>query len=106
APDVLYSEMATATEWLASVLARRHGVRHLIPYPTPVADRLYFLDHPLGAWEPMRRAYLASRGRDLPPAAARRAADWLAAYRRDKLKPTYLKIGSHSPFHFDPVRFA
>src|SRR5207249_8430701 len=101
APDVLYSELSTATEWLGAVLARQRGVKPLLMYPTPVTDRFYFVDGAMGIWEPMRRAYLALRKSDLPPDRRRRAEEWLTAFHRGRIKPPFFQPGVLSPFHFE-----
>ncbi|HTK77843.1 MAG TPA: hypothetical protein VL371_21425 [Gemmataceae bacterium] len=100
-PNVLFGEIATATEWVGSALAPRYRVRPLVTYPTPVAARFFFIDRAVGMWEPMRRAYHAARDSELPPDKAARAADWLDAFHREKLKAPYLKAGSRSPFRID-----
>src|SRR5262249_22649615 len=104
-PNVVFGEIATATEWVGSALAPRYGARALVAYPTPVATRFFFIDGAVGMWEPMRRAYLAARDSELPTDKAARAAEWLDSFHRQKLKASYLKVGSRSPFHIDLGRF-
>jgi hypothetical protein len=105
APDAIYSELSTATEWLGTVLARRRGIRPLLMYPTPVTDRFYFVDSAQGIWEPMRRAYLALRNAELSPDRRRRADEWLTAFHRGRVKPPFFTAGALSPFNFHPGRF-
>lgn len=105
APDAIYTELSTATEWLGAVLATQRSIRPLIAYPTPVADRFYFIDGAEGIWEPMRKAYVALRKSDLSPDRRRRAEEWLTTFHRGRVKPPFFATGSLSPFHFEFGRF-
>src|SRR5262249_29857044 len=84
-------------EWLGVILGHRCGGPQLLPYPTPVADRFYFIDRADGIWEEMKQEFLLLRHRELPPERAREAAEGGEDFYRTKEKAAYFKLGSGSP---------
>jgi len=104
-PDAVLGEIASVSEWIAWSLAKQRGVRYLAPYPTPVAQRFFFIDSPTGGWDAMERAYAEVRNRELSSGEYRQAAQFLHQFRAQRLKPPSLARGLRSPFNLDPARW-
>ena len=94
-PDAILGEVACAAEWIAWEIANHLGSQYLIPYPTPVSGRLYFLRSPAGMWEPLLRRY-QSKG-TLSADETTAAEEFLRKFRGAKSKPAYLTASLSSP---------
>jgi capsular polysaccharide biosynthesis protein len=104
-PDAVLGEIASVSEWIGWSLAKRRNISYLTPYPTPVAERFFFIDSPAGAWDAMERAYAELRDRELSADESQQAAQFLHQFRTQRLKPPSLARGLRSPFHLDPTRW-
>lgn len=100
-PDVVVGEVACATEWIGWVLARRMDISYLIPHPTPVTNRFFFIDEPTGAWNRMRRYFEECRQRCLTVQEARAAESFVIDFRENKRKPPFLKWSERSLIHLE-----
>lgn len=98
-PDVVIGEVACATEWIAWVLARRMGIPFLIPYPTPVTNRFFFIEEPKGAWTRMRNNFDECIRRRLTSQEAQIAESFVMDFRVNKSKPLFLKWSERSPLN-------
>jgi hypothetical protein len=104
-PDAVLGEIASVSEWIAWSVAKRMNIRYLAPYPTPVAQRFFFIDSPAGGWDAMERAYAEARDRELSTDEYRQAAQFLHQFRGQRLKPPSLALGLRFPFNLDPARW-
>lgn len=105
-PDAVLGEIASVTEWMAWSAATRRNIPYLVPYPTPVAKRFFFIDSPAGGWEAMERLYGSARNRELSADESRLAEDFLRQFRSRRIKPPFLARSLRSPVRPDPVRWA
>ncbi|HKS96017.1 MAG TPA: hypothetical protein VJV74_07765, partial [Terriglobia bacterium] len=103
-PDALLGEIASVSEWSAWSLAKQRNIRYLAPYPTPVAQRFFFIDSPTGGWDAMEKAYAEAGNRELSTDEQRQAAQFLHQFRAARLKPASLARGLRSPLQLDLAR--
>ncbi len=96
-PDVIVGEVACATEWIGWLTAHSRGIPYLIPYPTPVANRFFFIDRPDGMWRKMGSAFLTSKKRKLSIDESLVAETFIQSFRTNKSKPPFLGWALHSP---------
>lgn len=96
-PDAILGEIACATEWMAWSVARRMKIHYLVPYPTPVANRCFFLGSPDGVWEPMERAFEMAGESGLSSEQTRMADEFVRQFRAKKAKPPFLARAQRSP---------
>jgi hypothetical protein len=96
-PDLIVGEVACATEWIAWLGAREHGIPYLIPCPTPVANRFFFLDAPDGMWRPMEAAFSRLKAGRLTNEQSRTAEQFVQNFRVGKTKPPFLQWAQQSP---------
>jgi Capsule polysaccharide biosynthesis protein len=96
-PDVIVGEVACATEWIGWLMAREHGIPHLIPCPTAVANRFFFLHEPDGMWHAMADAFHRLKQRELTREEASAAETFIRSFRAKKTKPPFLQWAQHSP---------
>ncbi|HEV2489264.1 MAG TPA: hypothetical protein VGT03_05620 [Candidatus Acidoferrales bacterium] len=97
-PDAIVGEVACATEWLCWTEAQRLNIPYLIPCPTPVANRFFFIGAPAGSWLSMQRSYEEAKERSLSPEEAHTAELFVQEFRARKSKPPFLAWGQRSPF--------
>lgn len=97
-PDAILGEIACATEWMAWWTAQRMNIQYLAPYPTPVANKLFFLGAPDGVWEPMERAFESASDRGLSSEQEEVAERFVCNFRAKKAKPPFLSWAQRSPF--------
>lgn len=97
APDLIIGEVACAAEWIGWFVAHSAGIRYLIPCPTPVANRFFFIDRPDGAWRRMEAAFLAAKERQLSVDQTLVAETFIQNFRANKTKPPFLKWAQQSP---------
>ena len=102
--DAVVGEIASATEWLACLLARIRSIPYLVPYPAPLTNRFYFLRSPNGAWESAAKAYEQAKASGLSKKETQVAEDFLCAFRANKPKPMLPQLCSRSPLYVDPRR--
>ena len=95
-PDAILGEIACATEWIAWVLAQRRDIAYLIPYPTPVANRFFFIGEPTGTWAQMQSCYEKLRQRRLSRSEEQLAESFVREFRAKKSKPPFLAWGQRS----------
>jgi hypothetical protein len=105
-PDVIVGEVACATEWMGWLTAHSCGVPYFIPYPTPAANRFFFIDRPDGTWRRMESAFLASKKRKLSTDELLVAETFIRSFRAKKTKPPFLEWAEHSPLAPQPSRLA
>ncbi len=105
-PDVIVGEVACATEWIGWLTAHSRGIPYLIPYPSPVANRFFFIDRPDGMWRRMESAFLASKERRLSTDEVLVAETFIQSFRANKTKPPFLEWAQHSPLAPQPSRLA
>ena len=91
-PDVILGEVACAAEWMGWVLAQHHGIPQLIPYPPSVAGRLFFIGSPTGLWDRMAERFEVARQRELPPAEAARATEFLERFCAGQIRAAYFNV--------------
>jgi hypothetical protein len=89
-PDAVIGEVASASEWLAWSLAKRMDIPYLIPYPTPAANRFFFIREPAGRWERMECLFEEVCERGLSSEDSRTAEDFVWNFRARKFKPPFL----------------
>lgn len=95
-PDAIIGEIASATEWIAWTLTQRLDIPYLIPYPTPVANRFYFIGEPTGSWAPMKNHFARNKHHNLSFKEAQIAESFVQGFRAKKLKPPFLAWGERS----------
>jgi hypothetical protein len=100
-PDTVVGEIACATEWVGYCVARDLNITYLVPYMTPVANRIFFVRSPQGNWEAAEQQYREIKGRDLTPEEANIAEQFLNAFRARKVKHPSSEWGLRSPLHLD-----
>jgi hypothetical protein len=105
-PDVVIGEVACATEWLAWAQANRLGVPYLIPYPTPFANRFFFIQEPAGRWERMERQFDEVSRRELTSKETQIAENFVQEFRARKPKPSFLDWSLRSPLSPDIRRLS
>lgn len=105
-PDVIVGEVACATEWIGWLTAHSRDIPYLIPYPTPVANRFFFIDRPDGTWRGMESAFLASKKRTLSRDESLVAKSFIHSFRTRNTKPPFLEWAQHSPLMPQPSRVA
>jgi hypothetical protein len=96
-PDAILGEIACATEWIAWRTAQRMNIQYLAPYPTPVANRLFFLGAPDGVWEPMERAFETASDCGLSSEQEEVAERFVCNFRAKKAKPPFFGWAQRSP---------
>lgn len=96
-PDAILGEIACATEWIAWWAAQRMNIQYLAPYPTPVANKLFFLGAPDGVWEPMERAFQAAGNGGFSSKQKQVAERFVRDFRAKKAKPLFLSWAQRSP---------
>src|SRR5579864_1747433 len=96
-PDAILGEIASSTEWIAWSVARQMNIQYLAPHPTPVANKLFFLGAPDGAWEPMERSFEAAGNCGLSSEEERVAELFVRDFRAKKAKPPFLSWAQRSP---------
>ncbi|MGH9731508.1 MAG: hypothetical protein ACRD4A_07390, partial [Candidatus Acidiferrales bacterium] len=96
-PDAILGEIACATEWIAWWAAQRMNIQYLAPYPTPVANKLFFLGAPDGVWEPMERAFEAVGNGGFSLEQEQVAERFVRNFRAKKAKPPFLSWAQRSP---------
>jgi hypothetical protein len=99
--DAVVGEIASASEWIASVLAKKFDIPYLVPYPAPLTNRFFFLQSPAGAWERAEKLYERAKTTGLSRKEAQLAEDFLSAFRAKKPKPSLHPHSLRSPFHLD-----
>jgi hypothetical protein len=99
--DAVVGEIASASEWIAWVLANKLDIPYLVPYPAPLTNRFFFLQSPTGAWERAEELYERAKATGLSRKEAQLAEDFLCAFRANKPKPSLHPLSSRSPFHLD-----
>jgi hypothetical protein len=105
-PNVIVGEIACATEWLGYCVAQSLNITYLAPYPTPVANRVFFLRSPQGNWEAAERSYKEVKGRDLTPGELKVTEEFLHAFRAKKVMHPSFAGGLRSPLHLDANQVA
>lgn len=95
-PDAILGEIACATEWIAWELAQRREIPYLIPYPTPVANRFFFIGEPAGIWARMQSCYETLKRRRLSGNEEQQAESFVREFRAKKSKPPFLAWGQRS----------
>ncbi|MHB8540293.1 MAG: capsular polysaccharide export protein, LipB/KpsS family [Candidatus Acidiferrales bacterium] len=105
-PDAIVGEIACATEWIAWSLARRMEIPYLVPCPTPVAKRCFFLASPDGVWEPMKRVFKDTSHGSLSLQQTQIADEFVHQFRAKKTKPPFLSWAQRSPLipNFNDLR--
>lgn len=106
APDAIIGEVACATEWIGWLVAHSRAIPYFIPYPTPVANRFFFIDKPEGTWRKMELAFLAAKARSLNAEESNAAENFIRSFRTKKTKPPFLEWAQHSPLSPQMSRFA
>lgn len=96
-PDAVVGEVACATEWIGWLTVSAHGIPYLIPCPTPVANRLFFLHEPDGVWQAMADAFRRLKRRELSCEEASAAETFIRSFRAKKTKPPFLQWAQRSP---------
>ncbi len=96
-PNAILGEIACATEWIAWWAAQRMNIQYLVPYPTPVANKLFFLGAPDGVWEPMERAFEAAGNGGFSSEQEQIAERFVRDFRAKKAKPPFLAWAQRSP---------
>ncbi|HXT73033.1 MAG TPA: hypothetical protein VN785_04195 [Candidatus Angelobacter sp.] len=96
-PNAILGEIACATEWIAWRAAQRMNIQYLAPYPTPVANKLFFLGAPDGVWEPMEQAFEAASDCGLSSEQEYVAERFVGNFRAKKAKPPFLSWAQRSP---------
>ena len=99
--DAVVGEIASASEWIAWVLANKLDIPYLVPYPAPLTNRIFFLQSPTGAWERAEKLYERAKAMGLSRKEAQLAEDFLCAFRANKPKPSLHPLSSRSPLHLD-----
>src|ERR1700730_142449 len=99
--DAVVGEIASASEWIASVLAKRFDIPYLVPYPAPLTNRFFFLQSPTGAWERCQKLYEQAKATGLSRKEEQLAEDFLCAFRANKPKSSLHPLSLRSPFHLD-----
>jgi len=95
--DAIVGEIACATEWVAWSLAHRMEIHYLVPYPTPVANKCFFLASPDGVWEPMERVFEHAGDGGLSSRQTQIADEFVRQFRAKKTKPPFLSGAQRSP---------
>src|SRR5579863_89624 len=96
-PGAILGEIACATEWIGWLVARQMSIGYLAPYPTPVANRLFFLGAPDGVWERMEQAFEAAGNSGLSSEQEQVAEQLVRDFRAKKVKPPFLSWAQRSP---------
>jgi hypothetical protein len=105
-PDAVVGEVACATEWIGYSVAYNLNITYLIPYITPVANRIFLTRSPRGNWEAAEQLYREVKERDLTPEEAKIAEEFLHAFRAKKVKHPSSASGLRSPVHLDTRQLA
>jgi hypothetical protein len=105
-PEAVVGEVACATEWVGYSVAHDLNIPYLIPYITPVPNRIFFARSPRGNWEAAERLYREIKERDLTPEEAKTAEEFLQAFRAKKVKHPSSAWGLRSPVHLNTRQFA
>ena len=105
-PDTIVGEIACATEWVGYCVAQTLNITYLVPYPTPVANRVFFARSPQGNWGAAEHAYQELKGKDLTPEQLKIAEVFLNAFRAKKIMHPGLAWGLRTPLHLDVSQVA
>ncbi|HKV27015.1 MAG TPA: hypothetical protein VJN90_01915 [Candidatus Acidoferrales bacterium] len=96
-PDAIVGEIACATEWVAWSVAQQMNIQYLAPYPTPVANKLFFLGAPDGVWQAMERTFEATSECGLSSEQEEIAWQFVRDFQSKKSKPPFLSWAQRSP---------
>jgi len=99
--DAVVGEIASASEWIGSVLAKKFDIPYLVPYPPPLTNRLFFLQSATGVWERAEKLYEQAKATGLSREEAQLAENFLSAFRAKKPKPRLHPQSVRSAFDID-----
>lgn len=103
-PDAIVGEVACASEWIGWCLSRRRRIPYLIPYPGPLPKRFYFVRSPAGGWDAAEALYREVKNNGLTPEQVRVAEEFLATFRRTRLRSAIHAPAFRSPVTLDGAR--